>query len=83
MISREDNDVFGEMAWLTDEARTASVRCVGNVHAVRVDGSSLSEYINNNTDVGYVIMRHIALTLSGRLQGTNALLKQILWNTNY
>lgn len=81
VISKQDKDVFGEMGWLTNAPRTASVRCHGDVQAVRVDGQALSEYLNNNTDVGYVIMRHVALTLSERMQGTDALLKQILWNT--
>jgi len=81
VISKEDKDVFGEMAWLTNAPRTASVRCHGNVQAIRIDGVALSEYLNGHPDIGYVIMRQIALTLSQRMQGTDALLKQILWNT--
>ena len=81
VISKEDKDVFGEMAWLTNAPRTASVRCHGAVQAIRVDGHALTEYLNTHTELGYVIMRRIALTLSHRMRGTDALLKQILWNT--
>jgi len=81
VISKQDKDLFGEMGWLTAAPRTASVRCHGNVQAIRVDGQALSKYLHSHPDVGFIIMRHIALTLSQRLQGTDALLKQILWNT--
>ena len=81
VISKEDKDVFGEMGWLTDAPRTASVRCHGNVHAIRVDGRALNEYLNSHTELGYVIMKHVAQTLAQRMQGTDALLKQTLWNT--
>ncbi len=81
VISKQDMDVFGEMGWLTNAARTASVRCHGNVQAIRVDGRALNEYLNSHPEVGYIIMRCIALTLAQRMQGTDALLKQILWNT--
>ena len=43
VISKEDKDVFGEMAWLTKHCRTASVRCYGQVTAIRVDGHALLE----------------------------------------
>jgi len=81
VISKQDKDLFGEMGWLTNAPRTASVRCHGSVQAIRVEGQALTKYLNNHPDVGFIIMRHIALTLSQRLQGTDALLKQILWNT--
>lgn len=81
VISNQDKDVFGEMGWLTNAPRTASVRCHGGVQAVRVDGRAFGDYLSSHPEVGYLVMRHIALTLSRRMQGTDALLKQILWNT--
>ncbi len=81
VISKQDKDLFGEMGWLTNAPRTASVRCHGSVQAIRVDGRALSKYLDSHPEVGFIIMRHIALTLSQRMQGTDALLKQILWNT--
>jgi CRP-like cAMP-binding protein len=81
VISRQDKDVFGEVGWLTGSPRTASVRCRGQVQAIRVDGRALAKYLANHRDLGYLLMRHIALTLARRMQGTDTLLKQILWNT--
>ncbi len=81
VISREDKDVFGEMGWLTNAPRTASVRCHGNVQAIRVDGQAFADYLSSNPDVGYLVMQYVAVKLACRLQGTDSLLKQILWNT--
>lgn len=81
VISKEDKDVFGEMGWLTNAPRTASVRCHGNVQAIRVDGRALNKYLDSHTELGYAMMTHVAQTLAQRMQGTDALLKQILWNT--
>ena len=81
VISKEDMDVFGEIAWLNNCRRTASVRCNGAVRAIRVDGNSLANYLNNNHEAGYAVMRKIALTLSTRMANADSLLKQILWNT--
>ena len=81
VISKEDKDVFDEIAWLTGSSRTASVRCHGNVQAIKVDGVALNAYMEDNPEVGYRIMREIALTQSRRMQRTDSLLKQILWNS--
>jgi len=81
VISHEDKDVFGEVGWLAGAPRTASVRCRGPVQAIRVDGRALTKYIASHHDLGYLLMHHIALTLARRMQGTDTLLKQILWNT--
>ncbi|HHJ80872.1 MAG TPA: cyclic nucleotide-binding domain-containing protein, partial [Candidatus Tenderia electrophaga] len=60
VISKQDKDLFGEMGWLTNAPRTASVRCHGNVQAIRVDGQALSIFLDSHPDVGFIIMRHIA-----------------------
>jgi len=81
VISKEDKDVFGEIAWLTGSPRTASVRCRGGVNAIRVDGKALTSYLEQHPAAGYSVMREIALTQSRRMQRTDSLLKQILWNS--
>ena len=81
VISRAEMDVFGEIAWLARCKRTASVRCHGDVLAVRVDGPALQSYLEVHPDAGYHVMRRIALTLSKRMMDADNLLKQILWNT--
>ena len=81
VISKEDIDVFGEIAWLTGSRRTASVRCHGNVLAIQIDGQKLHQYLNTHPEAGFIVMREIALIQSRRMQNTDSLLKQILWNS--
>ena len=81
VISKDDKEVFGEISWLTDAPRTASVRCHGGVQAIRVDGKALKAYLDKDTNAGYAVMRAIALVTSKRMARTDGLLKQILWNT--
>ncbi len=82
VISNQDKELFGEIAFLTHSPRTASVRCRGDVQAIRVDGAALKGYMDEHPDAGYQIMRNIAETLAHRVSGADNLLKQILWNTS-
>jgi len=80
VLSSEDKDVFGEINWLTNSKRTAGVRCHGPVDAIRINGEALMSYLENNTEVGFKVTRRIARLLSARMEESNRLLKQILWN---
>lgn len=81
-ISRHDKEIFGEISWMSGAKRTATIRCVGEVDAIRIDGNKLTHYLESHPDTGYFIMRRIALLLAHRLDQTNNLLKQVLWNSN-
>lgn len=81
VLSAQDQTVFGEISWLAKRKRTATVRCVGNVEAIRIDGQALFEYLQNHTEIGFQVMHRIALLLAERLERTDQLLKQILWNS--
>ena len=80
VLSSEDKEVFGEISWLTNAKRTASVRCHGGAEVIRIDGKKLMQYLEANPGVGFVITRRIATVLSQRMEESNRLLKQILWN---
>ncbi len=80
VISERDNDLVGEVGWLTRKKRTATVRARGSVHVIRVDGEALQQYVDGNPRSGLYIMRSIALSLSYDLTNADNLLKQILWN---
>lgn len=79
---REKKDLFGEIGWLTNRKRTATVRCSGPVEVICIDGEALHSYIELNPRVGFCIMRQIAIMLSHNLAETSDLLKQLLWNAN-
>jgi len=80
VISKQDKDVFGEVGWLTDQSRTATIRANGAVEAVKIDGNQLMEYMEKNPGIGFVLARRVARLLAERLKITDDLLKQILWS---
>lgn len=81
VLSREHKDLFGEISWLSGHKRTATVRCHGEVEAVRIDGEALWQYLTDHPDVGFVVMRSVAKMMADRMAQTDGLLKQILWST--
>ncbi|MFC1602546.1 cyclic nucleotide-binding domain-containing protein [Pseudomonadota bacterium] len=80
VLSKQDKDIFGEVGWLTDQPRTATIRANGDVEAIKVDGKQLMAYMEENTNIGFIIARRIADLLGQRLKFTDDLLKQILWS---
>lgn len=79
-ISVHEKDIFGEIAWLTGQQRTASVRSHGPSHVIRIDGKRLHDFIEQNPPTGCDILKSVALILSDRVKASNTLIKQILWN---
>ncbi|NOY66379.1 MAG: cyclic nucleotide-binding domain-containing protein [Gammaproteobacteria bacterium] len=82
VLSHEDKELFGEIGWLTNAKRTASVRCYDGAEVIRIDGEKLMQYLEETPEVGFIITRRIAQTLSQRMEESDRLLKQILWNKN-
>ncbi len=80
VISKENKVILGEISWLSNGARTASVRCIGEVEAIRIDGQQLMGYLAHNPEAGYKVMHFIGVLLAKRLVSTDNLLKQLLWN---
>ena len=81
-LSKRDTDLFGEIGWLHRKNRTATVRCIGDVEAIRINGDKFMQYLEQHPQVGFQVMRNIALLITRRLSQTDSLLKQILWNIN-
>jgi len=82
VISKQNYNVFGEITWLTNNRRTATLRCRGSVNAIQIDGKALMTYLEDHPEVGFEIMRNTARIVAERLENTNTLIKQILWNSN-
>ena len=80
VISHQDKDLFGEIAWITREKRTASVRTHGASEVIRINGDSLAAFIEENPEAGCRILRNVSIALCKRIKGNNTLIKQILWN---
>lgn len=80
-ISEQDKELFGEISWITGRKRTASVRCVGEVEAIRIDGEQFMDYLETHPETGFKVMRAVTRLVADSLGQTDQLLKQILWNT--
>jgi len=81
-LSKRDTEIFGEIGWLLRKKRTATVRCIGDVEAIRINGDEFMQFLEQRPEVGFQVMRNIAYLITKRLSQTNSLLKQILWNIN-
>jgi len=82
-LSKLDKDIFGEVGWLCEGNRSATVRAVGPIEVIRIDGVALKNYLFNKPDIGIKVIFNIAQTLAKRLNNTDSLLKQVLWNTGF
>jgi CRP-like cAMP-binding protein len=81
VLSKHEKSVFGEISWLNKSKRTATLRCHGEVDVIRINGEKFDQYMEENPVIGFSVMRKLAVLLSKRLEQTDVLLKQILWNT--
>lgn len=64
---------FGEMSWLSHEARSATVRCAVDGTLLKVSALFLQSFILKSPECGVRILRELARELSSRLRATNAL----------
>lgn len=80
-MSQDDKELFGEISWISGQKRTASVRCIGEVEAIRIDGEKFMTYLESHPETGFFVMRSITRLIANSLNNTDQLLKQILWNT--
>ena len=79
VISKQDKDIFGEIGWLFQEKRTATVRSYGSSKIVQVNGDNLRRYLADHPDAGYRLMTHMSHHLARTVTETSNLLKQVLW----
>ena len=64
--------VFGEMALVDAQVRSADVVCVGQVEVAVFDAKGLRKHMNSNKEVGFTMLVNLAQVLSGRLRDSNA-----------
>lgn len=83
VLSSGELDILGELSWLLNIKRTATVRCKGEAVVIRIDGEQLVDYFDQHADSGYPFMKKLSELLAKRLLHTDDLLKQILWNINF
>jgi len=68
-------DIFGEMAFLENQRRTADVTAIDKVNVIKINRDNLLELFNKNNYIGYIFMRNLSFILSQRLEDTNFMLR--------
>ena len=60
--------VLGEMALIDDRPRSAEVVCIHLTKVAKIPAKKLRSYMNQNRDVGFIVLANLARVLSGRLR---------------
>lgn len=68
-------DIFGEMAFLENQRRTANVTAIDKVTVIKIDRNNLLELFDKNNHIGYIFMRNLSFILSQRIEDTNFMLR--------
>jgi CRP/FNR family cyclic AMP-dependent transcriptional regulator len=64
--------VLGEISLIDARPRTADAVCIGNVQAAVFDAKILRSHMNQDRDMGFMVLANLSRVLCGRLRDTNA-----------
>ena len=64
-------DIFGEMSFLEENPRLATVICKEPSKIVRISAQNFKELIEDDSDIGIAIMRNLALILANKIRETH------------
>lgn len=70
-----ENSFFGELAWLTEQSRSATARALTPVVAYSISRSTLVDLYDRSPGVACKLLRALAESLSDRVLTTNAQLE--------
>ena len=75
-----DGQPFGELALVDRGRRSAAAMCETECELITISRDSLDQLFENNSRIGYIVMRNLASVLAGRLRRTTLqLVASILW----
>ncbi len=72
----QKGEAFGWAALVPPHQRTATARCVEKANLIHIKGSSLTDLLEKNEHMGYVVMRNLSAILSVRLSHTTLALRR-------
>ena len=64
-------DIFGEIAFLKGKRRSANVKAIDETRVLQIDGEKLNEIFQKSPQIGYTVMRNMALILAQRIENIN------------
>lgn len=71
-----DSQIFGEVAWLLGNRRTATVTCKGKCQFIRINGDQLFAYCQASPTTGVVLITRIAYLLAQRVAHLTELVRE-------
>ena len=70
---------FGEVAIIDPGVRSASAKCSSETcQLIMIDRNDFLKLLENNFEMGYIVMRNFAVDLSVRIRQTNLLVRESL-----
>jgi CRP-like cAMP-binding protein len=70
---------FGEVAIIDPGVRSASAKCSSETcQLIMIDRNDFVKLLENNYEMGYIVMRNFAVDLSVRIRQTNLLVRESL-----
>ena len=64
-------DLFGELCLFGPHIRSASVTAISEAELIEIDGGALSLYLDTRPELGYLFLKELFATLTGRLGRAN------------
>jgi len=72
--------IFGELALVDKRSRSATVVCENDCEIITIDRGKLDELFQQDSRLGYIVMRNLAQLLAERLRRTDLMLvASVLW----
>lgn len=68
-------DVFGEMSLVDDNPHSATVRAMSDAKYLSMPARAFHVLVKKNKNIGYVVMRNIAILMCDRLRNANFTIK--------
>lgn len=75
-----EGSVVGEMALLEDDVHSARVIAASKSSVIEINSKKFEAFLDQNPDIGYIVMRNLARALSGRLRYTDQFVRHITAN---
>jgi CRP-like cAMP-binding protein len=76
----EEGSIFGELALVTNQKRTATVEATSATELLQLPKQSFDELSERNNHLGMVIYRNVSQILAERIRKSNKMLRHtILW----
>lgn len=72
-----EGSVIGEMALLEDDVHSARVVAASKASVIEINSQKFLAFLDENPDIGYIVMRNLAKVVSGRLRYTDQFVRHI------